>query len=199
MAYERSEAPAHARSKRQVDEDRHLRRVRCRQNHVRRCGVGDHAVAHRGVGDQRVGRAGRARGDAGQDAPRPSRWTSAGSPSTRTSCCICSARRASGGSGSCGTTWFAARSAPSSWWMSVGCRTASRRWTSSRPATCRSSSRSTNSTMRPRHAPHEVRKALALSEHIPIITVDARDRHSSTAALIAVTEYALNVLPSVPG
>ena len=51
----------------------------------------------------------------------------------------------------------------------------------------------------PRHAPHEVRKALALSDDIPIITVDARDRHSATAALIAVTEYALNVLPSVPG
>jgi signal recognition particle receptor subunit beta len=50
-----------------------------------------------------------------------------------------------------------------------------------------------------RHPPHEVRKALALSDQIPIITVDARDRHSSTAALIAVTEYALNVLPSVPG
>ena len=47
----------------------------------------------------------------------------------------------------------------------------------------------------PRHAPHEVRKALALSDDIPIITVDARDRHSSTAALIAVTEYALNVPP----
>jgi signal recognition particle receptor subunit beta len=51
----------------------------------------------------------------------------------------------------------------------------------------------------PRHSPHEVRKALALSDGIPIITVDARDRHSSTAALIAVTEYALNILPSVPG
>jgi signal recognition particle receptor subunit beta len=48
------------------------------------------------------------------------------------------------------------------------------------------------------HAPHEVRKALALSDDVPIITVDARDRQSSTAALIAVTEYALNVLPSVP-
>ncbi|MDX1886379.1 ATP/GTP-binding protein [Mycolicibacterium sp. 120270] len=51
----------------------------------------------------------------------------------------------------------------------------------------------------PKHPPQEVRKALALPEHIPIITVDARDRHSSTHALIAVTEYALNVLPSVPG
>lgn len=51
----------------------------------------------------------------------------------------------------------------------------------------------------PKHSPNEVRQALALAEHIPIIMVDARDRHSSTAALIAVTEYALNVLPSVPG
>jgi uncharacterized protein len=51
----------------------------------------------------------------------------------------------------------------------------------------------------PKHPSQEVRKALALSDGIPIITVDARDRHSSTAALIAVTEYALNILPSVPG
>ena len=51
----------------------------------------------------------------------------------------------------------------------------------------------------PRHPPHEVRQALALSDDIPIITVDARDPHSSTAALIAVTEYALNMLSSVPG
>jgi uncharacterized protein len=50
-----------------------------------------------------------------------------------------------------------------------------------------------------RHAPEDVRKALALPDQIPIITVDARDRQSSTAALIAVTEYALNMLPSVPG
>ena len=28
--------------------------------------------------------------------------------------------------------------------------------------------------------------------HIPVINVDARDRHSATAALIAVSEYALN-------
>ena len=50
-----------------------------------------------------------------------------------------------------------------------------------------------------KHPPHDVRKALALPDAIPIITVDARDRDSSTAALIAVAEYALNVLPSVPG
>jgi signal recognition particle receptor subunit beta len=51
----------------------------------------------------------------------------------------------------------------------------------------------------PRYPSLEVRKALALPDGIPITTVDARDRQSSTAALIAVTEYALNALPSVPG
>jgi uncharacterized protein len=51
----------------------------------------------------------------------------------------------------------------------------------------------------PRHSPHAVRKALALAEHIPVITVDARDRHSSRAALITITEYALNSLTSLPG
>ena len=46
----------------------------------------------------------------------------------------------------------------------------------------------------PRHPARAVRTALALREDIPIITVDARDRHSTKAALIAVTEYALNCL-----
>ena len=51
----------------------------------------------------------------------------------------------------------------------------------------------------PRHPAHEVRRALALPEDIPVITVDARDRHSATAALIAVTEYALDSLTSLRG
>ena len=51
----------------------------------------------------------------------------------------------------------------------------------------------------PRHSPHAVRKALALADHIPVITADARDRHSSRAALITITEYALNSLTSLPG
>jgi uncharacterized protein len=51
----------------------------------------------------------------------------------------------------------------------------------------------------PRHPPHAVRKALALPDRIPVVTVDARDRHSGRAALIAVTEYALNSLTSLPG
>ena len=51
----------------------------------------------------------------------------------------------------------------------------------------------------PRHPTHAVRKALALRDDIPVITVDARDRHSTKAALIAVTEYALNSLTSLRG
>ena len=39
-----------------------------------------------------------------------------------------------------------------------------------------------------------VRTALALPEHVPLITVDARSRESTKAALIAVTEYALSRL-----
>ena len=38
---------------------------------------------------------------------------------------------------------------------------------------------------------HEVREALTLPPHIPVITIDARDRRSATDALIAVSEYAL--------
>lgn len=51
----------------------------------------------------------------------------------------------------------------------------------------------------PRHPTQAVRKALALPEHIPVITVDARDRGSAKAALIAITEYSLDSLTSLPG
>jgi signal recognition particle receptor subunit beta len=51
----------------------------------------------------------------------------------------------------------------------------------------------------PRYSTHAVRKALALSDHIPVVSVDARDPQSGRAALIEVTEYALDVLTSLPG
>ncbi len=51
----------------------------------------------------------------------------------------------------------------------------------------------------PKHPVHAVRKALALRDSIPVITVDARDRHSTKAALIAIAEYALNSLTSLRG
>ncbi|MDT5224702.1 MAG: uncharacterized protein QOG19_2109, partial [Mycobacterium sp.] len=37
---------------------------------------------------------------------------------------------------------------------------------------------------------------LTLPEHIPVISVDARDRRSATDALITVSEYALASLAS---
>lgn len=51
----------------------------------------------------------------------------------------------------------------------------------------------------PRHPPHAVRTALALPEHIPVMTVDARDRNSAKAALIALTEYSLSSLTALRG
>jgi signal recognition particle receptor subunit beta len=51
----------------------------------------------------------------------------------------------------------------------------------------------------PKYPVAEVRKALTLSEDIPVITVDARDRKSATDALIAVSEYALASLTPAGG
>ena len=51
----------------------------------------------------------------------------------------------------------------------------------------------------PRYSADAVRQALALREGIPVLDVDARDRKSAKAALIAVTEYALMNLSSLPG
>jgi signal recognition particle receptor subunit beta len=51
----------------------------------------------------------------------------------------------------------------------------------------------------PKHPAPAVRKALALPDHIPVITVDARDRESAKSALIAITEYSLSTLTALPG
>ncbi len=45
-----------------------------------------------------------------------------------------------------------------------------------------------------RYPVEAVREALTLPRHIPVITVDARDRRSARDALIAVSEYALETL-----
>lgn len=51
----------------------------------------------------------------------------------------------------------------------------------------------------PRYPFGEVRKALTLPAHIPLIGVDARNNKSATNALIAVTEYALaSLAPTSP-
>jgi uncharacterized protein len=44
----------------------------------------------------------------------------------------------------------------------------------------------------------EIREALAISAHIPVITVDARDRESAKRALVRITEFALTQLTRVP-
>ena len=51
----------------------------------------------------------------------------------------------------------------------------------------------------PKYPAQAVRKALALADYVPIVTVDASDRHWARSALIAVTEYALTNLSSLPG
>ena len=48
----------------------------------------------------------------------------------------------------------------------------------------------------PRYPMDEVRQALTLPAHIPVVSVDARDRRSATDALIAVSEYAMHCLTS---
>lgn len=50
----------------------------------------------------------------------------------------------------------------------------------------------------PRYPIAELRKALSLSPHVPVISVDARQRDSAKQALIAVAEYALEQLTPAP-
>ena len=127
--------------------------------------------------------------------PRPpSPWTSAASRWPRTWSSTCSVRRASGGSGSCGTTCASAPSARSCW----------------------STPRRLDEAFSPldyfeskglpfivavnqfdgsqRYPLEEVRAALAVPEHVPMIEVDARDRESCKRALIRITEYSLEQL-----
>lgn len=51
----------------------------------------------------------------------------------------------------------------------------------------------------PVYPAQSVRKALALAEHVPLISVDARDRRSARNALITITEYSLNSMSTSPG
>ncbi len=43
----------------------------------------------------------------------------------------------------------------------------------------------------------EIREALAIPSHIPVITVDARERESAKQALVRITEFALTQLTGV--
>lgn len=48
----------------------------------------------------------------------------------------------------------------------------------------------------PTYAVEDLREALSVPANVPIITVDARQRHSAKNALIAITSYALDRLPT---
>jgi uncharacterized protein len=48
----------------------------------------------------------------------------------------------------------------------------------------------------PTYAVEDLREALSVSPNVPIISVDARQRHSAKNALIAITSYALDRLPT---
>jgi signal recognition particle receptor subunit beta len=48
----------------------------------------------------------------------------------------------------------------------------------------------------PTYAAEDLREALAVPPSVPIISVDARQRHSAKNALIAITSYALDRLPT---
>jgi signal recognition particle receptor subunit beta len=48
----------------------------------------------------------------------------------------------------------------------------------------------------PTYAVEDLREALAVRPGVPIITVDARQRNSAKNALIAITSYALDRLPT---
>ena len=127
--------------------------------------------------------------------PRPPwPWTSAASRWPRTWSSTSSVRRASAASGSCGTTCASAPSARS----------------------CSSTPRRLDEAFSPldyfeskglpfivavnqfdgsqRYPLEEVRAALAIPEHVPMIEVDARDRDSCKQALIRITEYSLEQL-----
>ena len=45
--------------------------------------------------------------------------------------------------------------------------------------------------------PEDIREALAIPSHIPVIEVDARDRESAKRALVRITEFALTQLTGV--
>ena len=49
------------------------------------------------------------------------------------------------------------------------------------------------------HADEEVREALTLAPHIPLVRTDARSRDSVKSTLIALVEHALTMRVAVPG
>ena len=49
----------------------------------------------------------------------------------------------------------------------------------------------------PRYDFEDIRAALAVSQDVPIVSIDARDRESAKSALVEITEYALRKISTV--
>ncbi|GAA2772341.1 hypothetical protein GCM10020219_047870 [Nonomuraea dietziae] len=80
-----------------------------------------------------------------------------------------------------------------------GWPTASPPSTTSRRRSCRSWSALNGWDGHQLHTEEEVRDALTLSAHVPIVRLDARSRDSVKSALITLVEHALTVRMAVPG
>ena len=99
--------------------------------------------------------------------------------------------RARSASGSCGTTWSGAPSAPSSWSTPPGWPTASRPSTTSSPATSPSWWPSTASTARWPTRSRRSARPCQIDTSVPMILMDARDRESVRATLIELVRHAM--------
>ena len=80
---------------------------------------------------------------------------------------------------------------PSSWSTPAASTTASPPWTTSRPRRLPFIVAINQFDDAQQFGTEEIREALAISAHIPIITVDARNRESAKQALVRITEFSL--------
>ena len=159
------------------------------QDHAGRRDQRDPAAAHRGARSATAASASTtSRASSARRRPRWP-WTSAGSASGPTWCCTCSARPARNASGSCGTSWPTARSAPWCWPTPAGSPTAS-------PPSTTSSEHGTPFVVAvncfdgaPRYDPEDVRIALSLDPEVPVVLCDARDRDSVKRVLVNLVRY----------
>ena len=103
---------------------------------------------------------------------------------------------ASAASGSCGTTSSREPSGPSSWWTPGASTTAFAAvdYFEARKLPFIVAINEFDDAQR--YGLEDIREALAISPHVPMMTVDARDRESAKHALVRITEFALMHRPA---
>ena len=164
------------------------------QDHARRRDQRGPAAAHRGGPDQRERRHRRPGGRGEQDHDHRRHGLRPDHPRRRW-CSTCSARPARNASGSCGTSWHSARSAPWCWPTPAAWRTASpsidyfekrqarRSWSRSTASTAR------RATIPPRSGPRST------STRVPVVLCDARQAESAKNVLITLVQLILDSTP----